>query len=144
MEQGQFLQLLQEVSLLTQQLTQSLVIDVLPPTFHYQVILNASFDELACPTFTIYPEDDNKQFPQLNAQDVIQLLWRQGKIPVWIDSSIIKATDKITTLQLLCAGRYTADDKKLYYHKRKQGPFGIKSPALPTNYQKGVKFKLLQ
>lgn len=144
MKQAKFLQLLQKVSLLTHQWTQTVVIETLPFKFCYEVILNTSFDDSMCPLFTVYPEDDNKKFTQLEEQEVLQLLWRQGKIPVWIDINIIKVTDKITTLQLLCAGRYTANDKKLYYHQRRQGPFGIKSPDLPTNYQKGVKFKLHQ
>ena len=115
----------------------------LPVSIVYDVELNRSYDAHNLPQFDLYPEDDGKVLKGLNGSEVIELLLRKGKIPVWIDIFVKDITDSHTVMNLYCAGRYTDDLEETYYHKRQQtGPFGIKSPILSKGYREGVKFDL--
>jgi len=49
---------------------------------------------------------------------------------------------KQTVFKLICAGRYSDDEKEFYYSNNGTGPFGVKSPDLPIDYSEGIKFKL--
>lgn len=118
------------------------VLDYLPQAFLYSVYLNSSFDDPDLKQFDHYPEDDNKIIEFINADDVVNLLARNGKIPVWIDISVKYVYKSCTVFQLLCAGRYTEEKSEFYYEKRGTAPFGIKSPFFPNDYVEGVKFKL--
>ena len=80
----------------------------------------------------IFAEDD----------EVVELLYRKNKVPVWIDINVLKSNRKTTTFNLLCAGRYTNNKEEFYYNINGSGPFGIKSPNLPINYQEGKRFRL--
>lgn len=142
MNKSDFTRLLNEVSYRTQQFTQEFVVDELGSIFLYKVILNQSLDDPTDPDFTYYPKDEAVQHTNLEQEEVVQLLCRNSKLPVWIDISVLHANRDKTVFQLLCAGRYTEDPTKLYYYKRKTGPFAIKSPDLPPNHQRGKKFKL--
>lgn len=113
----------------------------LKPNFRYNVIFtfpnhdnNVKFD--------IYPEDEGIIKLNLTNIEVIDLLYRKNKVPIWIDINVLKSSRKTTTFNLLCAGRYSDDDDELYYNEDHAGPFGIKSPTFPIGYKEGKKFKL--
>ena len=116
--------------------------NTLIPEFRYDVFLNISHDDLSLTQFDIYPEDNERIETELTDKEVIDLLYRNGKTPVWIDISVYKSNKKTTIFKLLCAGRYTDDKKELYYQNGGTGPFGIKSPVLPFDYKEGRKFNL--
>lgn len=113
-----------------------------PNDFRYSVRLNASTDDINIKQFDIYPTDNDKIVDFITADTVINLLNRNGKVPVWIDISVEYVHKKFTVFLLLCAGRYSADENEFYYLKSGTGPFGIKSPTLPIDYIEGIKFNL--
>ena len=121
---------------------QEFVKNKLPVEFKYHVHLNQSCDTHADDENDLYPEDDGKELSLLNWKEVVDLLVRKGKVPEWIDISVFAEGKDFTLLRLLCCGRYTGERKKMYYSNRGQGPFGIKSPDLPSNYSEGKKFKI--
>ena len=50
--------------------------------FKYNVILNASTDDPSLTQFDIYREDDGKMELDLTDQEVVELLYRNEKVPV--------------------------------------------------------------
>lgn len=50
-----------------------------------------------------------------SADDVVDFLWREGKVPEWIDIAVESVDDKQTFLGLFCCGRFTGTEELLYY-----------------------------
>ena len=143
MTKDEFLLHLKELSLVALKFAERFVKEKLTTDFKYNVILNASNEDLNLNQFDFYQEDNG--IIKLNLTDIeaIDLLYRKNKVPVWININVLKSSRKSTTFNLLCAGRYT-DNKEEFYYNNKIGstPFGIKSPNLPINYSEGKKFSL--
>ncbi len=142
MTKEEFLFHLQGASLVALKFAENYVKNKLTTDFKYNVILNASTDDPNLPQFDIYPEDTGKMQLDLSDNEVVDLLYRKGKVPVWIDINVLKSSRKSTTFNLLCAGRYSDNKEEFYYNHNGSGPFGIKSPKLPVGYKEGSKFKL--
>lgn len=70
----------------------------------------------------------------LNEEQVVKYLWRDEKVPEWVDISVAFATNEYTCLSLLICGRFTATDKLLYHQSAGIPPFSVKSPWLPPDY----------
>ena len=114
----------------------------LVPEFRYDVFLQGYEENPDPGKFDIYPEDANRVERGLIDREAVELVYRAGKVPVWIDISVEKASRKLTTLHLRCAGNYSDDPSELYYRDGGTEPFGIKSPLHPINYQEGKRWKL--
>ncbi len=142
MEKGDFLFLLMGASYASFKFAKSFVADDLPADFRYNVHLNVSLDDPSLKQFDTYPEDNGKVLENLDDKEVMNLLVRNNKVPVWIDIAVESVTKDFTIFRLLCAGRYSDDRKEFYYEKSGSGPFGIKSPDFPIGYKEGIKFKL--
>lgn len=113
----------------------------LPDVLRYIVHLNQSFDENPLkPGEHVYPDDveqHGEQTGPLLAEQVVALLWRDGTVPEWIDISVVRTDGKHTYMQLLCCGRFTDRKEHLYYLNSGVCPFGIKSPVLPPQWERG-------
>jgi hypothetical protein len=143
MTRDEFILHLRESSLIALKFAEHFVKDKLTTDFKYNVILNASNDDLNFNQFDFYQEDNGIIKLKLIDIEVIDLLYRKNKVPVWININVLKSSRKSTTFNLLCAGRFT-DNKEEFYYNNKIGstPFGIKSPELPIDYSEGKKFSL--
>ena len=108
----------------------------------YHLILNVSTDDPKLKNFDVYPDDKDIIYNNLSSNEVVDILYRKGKVPVWIDFNVKSSSRNKTTLRLSCAGRYSNDKEQFYYNGNGSGPFGIKSPNLPFNLKEGKKFKL--
>ncbi len=142
MKKNDFFFLLLGVSFSAFKYAEQLVLDDLKPEFRFNVYLNMSNDDENDTRFNIYREDNDKIFIELTTDEVVDLLCRNEKIPVWIDISVCSTKANITILQLVCAGRYSGDSNEFYYQDKGSSVFGIKSPRLPSDYTSGVKFRL--
>jgi hypothetical protein len=142
MNRSDFLYLLLGTSYASFKFAKRYLSNDLVPEFRYDIQLNLSNDDPNLTQFDTYPEDNGKKYFNLEDKEVVAILCRNNKVPVWIDISVSKSENEKTTLRLLCAGRYTSDNNELYYNERGSGPFGIKSPNLPYGYKEGIKFKL--
>lgn len=80
-----FLKLLRYSSNAANDFAKKYVLDELPKSSKYSVILNASFDLSNPVRFDTYPDDDGKIVDFIDEEEVITLLCRNGKVPVWID-----------------------------------------------------------
>ena len=143
MTSDEFLKLLNHSSTAAYAFAKNYVVEELPTDFLYSVSLNTSSDDLSLTTFDIYPNDNNKKIELIGNNEVVKLLCRKNKIPVWIDISVEKIYKEKTIFRLLCAGRYSDDENEFYYNNNGTGPFGIKSPNLPVDYVEGKKFNLI-
>jgi hypothetical protein len=84
-----------------------------------------------------YPSDtqaDDQPIIFATAEAVVDYLWRDDKVPEWIDISVGGEDGNHTHLQLLCCGRFTATEELLYHRSGDIPPFSIKSPVLPPGY----------
>jgi hypothetical protein len=142
MTKEEFLILIKGASFVSFKFAEQYLKNKLVPEFRYDVFLNISQDDPSLTQFDIYPEDNERIETGLTDKEVRDLIYRNGKVPVWIDIAVNKADRKITTFKLLCAGRYSDDKEEYYYQSGGTGPFGIKSPNLPVDYKEGQKFKL--
>lgn len=121
---------------------EAMVSDKLTTDFRYNVHLSVSNDNPELKQFAVYPEDAGKRHDMISAKEVVDLLNRNDKVPVWIDIAVESVVADSTVLRLLCAGRFSADPQQFYYTSNGSGPFGIKSPNLPPNYKDGERFAL--
>lgn len=142
MNKPDFLFLLLGASYASFKFAKDFVTNDLKPEFKYDLELNISQDNLESKQFDFYPEDNDKKYFNLIDKEVVEILCRNDKIPVWIEIAVVKSDTKTTTLKLMCAGRYSDDINEFYYRNRGSGPFGIKSPNFPFDYKKGTKFRL--
>ena len=133
-----FAALLDRISVLDREFAGLHVHNALPESFRYLVQFNQSHDwEPLWSDQRVFP-DDRATFGEttkpLDAAGTVALLWREGFIPEWVDISVERAGAEHTYFSLLCCGRFTSDDSRLYYACAGQGPFGIKSPCVPPRW----------
>lgn len=69
-------------------------------------------------------------------EEVVGFLWRNGKVPEWVDVAVLAAGECCSLVALRCCGRFTAQEE-LLYHRNQNGlpPFSIKSPVLPPGWE---------
>lgn len=109
----------------------------LPLEVEYIAALNQSHDANRAEHEVVYPGDDGRVVLLDDDEDVVELLYRDGRRPAWIDISVLTVRRRRSVMHLLCRGRYLSDEKLLYYHSRGTHPFGIKSPDLPLRRREG-------
>jgi hypothetical protein len=113
----------------------------LPESLCYLVHLNASYDGNPLePGEHTFPDDAEKYgscVGPLSAKQVVDLLWRDGGVPEWVDVSVERTDGVRTFVQLLCCGRFTDREEHLYYSKTDVCPFGCKSPDMPLDWKEG-------
>lgn len=142
MKKEEFLFRLQSASLIALKFAERYVKDKLVTDFKYNVILTVAGNIVGTKQFDIYPEEKDIIRLNLTDNEVVDLLYRNNKIPIWIDISVLKSSRKSTTFNLLCSGKYSDDNEDYYYNQNASGPFGIKGPKFPLDYVEGEKFRL--
>jgi hypothetical protein len=125
------------------------VLQHLPDEFAFRVYPNQSCD--SAPRVgdeIVFPEEslaeDQYHGPWL-MEHTVKYLWRDGRIPEWIDIAVEAEEGQRTLVGLLCCGRFTATEDLQYHHRGGLAPFAIKSPILPPfweSVEKSGKFDL--
>jgi len=87
----------------------------------------------------IFPEEslpDGQYHGPWLVEEAVGFLWRDGKVPEWIDTAVQAENGRQTLVALRCCGRFTAQEQ-LLYHRYPGGvpPFSIKSPVLPPGWE---------
>jgi hypothetical protein len=142
MDKATFLQHLQTASGMVAAFTREHCYNDLPPEYLYIITPNSRTVEpedehLTETEITVLQEWNRQENQHLTAGQVVDLLWQDGKVPVWIDMTITEATAGQTIMDLYCSRRLR-DDKDLM-HGPVAPPFHIQV-TLPPDYQKGVLF----
>jgi hypothetical protein len=113
----------------------------LPESIRYLVRLNQSFDgNPLAQGEHVFPDDvarHGARICPLSAEQVVELLWRDGLVPEWIDISVESTDGTNCFMQLLCCGRFSEQAEHLYYSKTDVCPFGCKSPPMPLDWKAG-------
>lgn len=96
----------------------------------------------------IFPKESlpqGKYLGPLDFDQVVDHLWRGGKVPEWINVSLEACDDHLSYIQLLCCGRFRATEELLYHQREGRQPFHVLSPDLPpgwTSAEQDGKFDL--
>jgi hypothetical protein len=117
------------------------VINVVPEGRLFLIYTNQSHDGNPLRSDeTLYPGDalptESNPLPRTE-EEAIDSLWRFGKVPGWIDVAVARIEEGNTYLRLLCCGRFTADERLLYYQGTATSGFGIKVSRLATKLASG-------
>ncbi len=142
MTRSEFMSLLAKATTASVDFARRYVENDLPESVRFHVFLNQSHDGNAKADERVYSEDDRREFPSVTSDEVADVLLRDGRCPEWIDVAVEAEGRDYTLLRLLCCGRYTADEARMYYTQQGTGPFGIKSPNLPLGYAEGTRFRI--
>lgn len=122
------------------------VAETLPDAMRFRVHLNGSYDATASSEFVLFPEDSAEErtlaTKRLDTEGVVDLLWRDGLVPQWIDVAVVSEMDDRTVLDVTACGRFIADERSLYYTWTDVPPFGVKGPTLPIDYVEGQPFSI--
>lgn len=135
MERTQFEARLREVGHQAIAFARQFVRETLPEDMAFLVHPNQSCDinprkgdEVAFPDDSL-PE--GRHHGPWSVAEATSFLWRDGKIPEWVDVAV-KAVEKDRTLiRLICCGRFSASAELWYHHPAGFPPFSVKSPDLP-------------
>ena len=121
--------------------------EALPDPMQFRLRLNSSYDgNPRVGDEVVFREDSSfqraEQLRTCDEDHVVAELWRNGHVPEWIDVAVIGETGSATLLQLMCCGRFTAQDELLYHAWEGRPPFHVTGPTLPVSYQDGQKFSI--
>jgi hypothetical protein len=121
--------------------TRTWVIQPLPDQRIFQFFPYDS-DEFYNPEYeVIYPEealpDPLNDYLEMTEEEVIRYLWRDGKVPAWVNVSVRAQDRRYTYIALECCGRYTDHEDFIYHHWGGCPPFQVQSPPMPIGW-KGV------
>ena len=115
-----------------------MVVDTLPDSFLYLVMPNQSYDGNPLHSDEVVFAADSLMPGRLptprNEEEVLDYLWRDGRIPEWIDVLVRRVASGFTFLKLECCGRFTSNEERLYYREGNCPPFGIKGTILPPHW----------
>ena len=129
MTKEEFLFRLQGASFLAMKFAEKYVKNKLYTEYRYNVTLIGS-------------EENSQEFSEIKENEVVDLIVKEEKVPIWIDIQVSKVNKKETIISLICSKDYSDRREELYYKENGSEPFGIKSPNLPFDYKEGEKFKL--
>ena len=112
------------------------IAEELPPRLAFRVRLNQSYDgHPQRPDERRFDEDSAPHraatLNKCDAETAVAQLWRDGHVPEWINVAVVDETGTSTVIELVCCGRFTADDSRLYHVQEGAPPFHVLGPALP-------------
>ena len=85
----------------------------------FRALLNCSYDVGADdPLFSLFPDEVGVERDGLNLDEFVTLIWREGRVPVWVDLTPEPERTDGLWLEAKCAGRYAEAEPQLYKHKR--------------------------
>jgi hypothetical protein len=111
------------------------VVQFLPDHIAFRVYPNQSYDgNPRVADEEVFPEETLGEgcfHGPWSVADVIEFLWRNGKVPEWVDVAVESEEACHTIIGLRCCGRFSSQEEMLYYRQGGCPPFGIKSPPFP-------------
>ena len=121
----------------------------LPDALRYRVRLNSSYDgNPLVGDEVVYPEDDAftraLALHDVGADEVVAELWRDGRVPEWINLTVIGERGASTLIEVLACGRFSAQTARLYHAEEGYPPFHVLSPALPPRHVEGDRFSVYE
>jgi len=101
------------------------------------------FDELPSKfKFNLYHREKIEKYLRLNVDEVIEKLYRDGKIPRWININVAKIDGEYTIFACAYSATFTNDDNMLQFSDEPWSPFQIGGPLMSEKYSMDKKFYL--
>ncbi|GAB2956426.1 hypothetical protein GCM10027280_51280 [Micromonospora polyrhachis] len=125
----------------------TLVTEALPAALAFRVRLNQSNDAHVSPQpgEVRFPHDSNPDRDRTllwcDESAVVDELWRDGRVPEWVNLSVIDRTSTVTLVEVVCCGRFTDDESRLYHVQEGAPPFHVLGPTLPAGHD-GSRFSI--
>lgn len=116
--------------------TRQYVTNHLPDAMRYLVCLGCSYDEAKLQeNERCFPEDyaERERFAE-SCEEILNLLWRNGAVPEWINVMVYDADDKFTYIKLICCGRFSSEKSYMYHANEGRAPFHVLGPDLPPEH----------
>jgi hypothetical protein len=131
------------------QFARRFVVQTLPDQMAFRVYPNQSYDgNPRVADEEVFPDESLGQgcfHGPWSFAEVIRFLWRNSKVPEWVDIAVESEDPSQTILSLQCCGRFTSAEDLLYHRPGGCPPFSIKSPNFPPgvdSVEKHGKFDL--
>jgi len=126
---------------------QEFVHEPLPEPLRYRLRLNSSYDENPrVGDEVVYPEDSAfaraAGLHDVGADEVLAELWRGGRVPEWINLTVIGERGASTLIEVRACGRFSGLASQLYHAEEGDSPFHVVSPTLPSGYRQGERFSV--
>jgi hypothetical protein len=138
MDKDVFEENLEKATELVVPFSREFVTNLLPPRARYLIFPNQSFDgNPLAGDEQIFPDEtlpDGKYLGPFDTKQVVERLWRNGKVPEWVNMMVYACDDEFTYLELLCCGRFTAEEH-LYHISEGFPPFHSLGPELPPGWE---------
>jgi hypothetical protein len=138
-DRGTFEERLHQATRHAIQFARELVHQPLPDEVSFRIYPNQSFDgNPRVGDEIVFPDESLPEGEILgpwSAEEVLEYLWRAGRVPEWIDAAVESADAQRSLIGLHCCGRYTATEELLYHRPGGMAPFSIKSPVLPSDWK---------
>ena len=86
----------------------------------------------------IFPEDslaEGTRLGPLSPEEAAHWLWRERKVPEWVNLRAFDADEMYSYILLESCGRFTALEKHLYHRHEGYSPFHVTSPVLPPGWE---------
>ncbi|MBL8715246.1 MAG: hypothetical protein JNL79_04590 [Myxococcales bacterium] len=107
------------------------------------MLLDQSYDGHAGPEARLFPEENGRTVHCADAEAVVDLLYRDGRVPEWVDLTVVGEDVATTIVEVRACGRFVEDDARLYYTWcPDQAPFGLEGPTLPVGWVQGQRFSI--
>ncbi|GAA1783801.1 hypothetical protein [Actinomadura chokoriensis] len=128
------------------QFAQSLVSEELPEPLVFRVRLNQSYDgHTPQPGELRFPKDSVHRravaLSRCDTETAVAELWRDGHVPEWVNVAAVSETGTATVVEVVCCGRFTNDDSRLYHSQEGAPPFHVLGPPLPPRHD-GTPFSI--
>jgi hypothetical protein len=138
-DRGTFEERLQQAARHVVQFAREHIRQPLPDEVGFRVYPNQSFDgNPQVGDEVVFPDEslpDGEFLGPWSAEQVVEFLWRAGRVPEWIDAAVESEDGQRSLVGLRCCGRYTATEELLYHRPGGMAPFSIKSPVLPPGWE---------
>ena len=100
------------------------ILDKITDEFLYDVEIQTAPGYLENPYFVAEMDEDS----------VCSILWKDGKVPEWIDIYVKRRKGSYTVLELDCSCRFEESPSKLFNRWNNTEPFEVKSPVFPFGW----------
>lgn len=134
MDREQFTKNLRQAVEYSVRFAQDLVIQTLPVLIALRVYVNCSYDgNPLVGDEVVFPDESEPRGcfrGPWSADEVVEFLWRNGRVPEWIDVAVEDEDGTTTCVGLTCCGRFTATEANLYHRNGGIPPFHVVSPAI--------------
>ena len=115
------------------------VTNTLPSAYRYLLYPNQSYDRNPLQgDEEVFPGDSlpaGKFLGPLNVEQTVDYLWRNLKVPEWINVTVKASDTDYSYLELKCCGRFTAQIEMLYHEAEGFQPFHVLSPSVPPKWE---------